>query len=74
MTKSKRKSLKEQKITCFSFKANIHRNNQRRKVDKLFEMKARSETPEKRVLYDFLARQKWRRIVQRANTMCDEEG
>ena len=72
--KQKRKVLKRQKILCFSPEANLYRNSQRRKVDKLFELKLRSSTSDKRVLYDFLARQKWRRIILKANSMCNEKG
>ena len=71
---AKRKTIKSQVITCFSPEANFYRNSQRRKVDKLFEMKLRSNDPEKRALYDFLARQKWRRIIAKSNTFCDEKG
>lgn len=56
------------KITSFSYSANFYRNAQRTKVDKLFNVKNNSKG-EKRRKFDFLARQLWRNIILRANTL-----
>ena len=63
-----RKILPKQAIESFSIAANVYRNLNRPKVDKLFEIKASSRGKRRRK-FDFLARQTWRKIVKKANTL-----
>jgi hypothetical protein len=61
--------LEEQKITSFSPEANAYRNINRYKVDKLFAMKEKSKEKKKIKMFDFLARQKWRKIIRESNKL-----